>query len=52
MAEDYEDYLISRAFEMKYFLPWAESAQKKTITEENVEALKSTEYCLDHEPAP
>ena len=37
------NYLISKAYEMKYFLPWAESAQSQVINESHVEALKSTE---------
>jgi hypothetical protein len=45
------NYLISKAYEMKYFLPWAESAQAQVITEAHVDALRSTEYCSDHDPA-
>ena len=45
------NYLISKAYEMKYFLPWAESAQSQVITEDHVEALRDSGFCSDNEPS-
>ena len=45
------NYPISKAFEMKHFLPLAESAQNQTVTEAHVKSLRSTDYCMDTEPS-
>ena len=44
------NYLISKAYEMKVFLRWAESAQSNTITDSHVRALSESGFCLDNDP--
>ena len=48
--ETTRNYLISKAFEMKLFLKWAESAQAATITDEHIACLSSSGACMDHDP--
>ena len=44
------NYLVSKVFEMRELLPWAESFQHKTITDEHIRALASSSLCLDVSP--
>ena len=44
------NYFISKAYEMKVFLRWAESAQAHSITESHVAALTNTGFCADDDP--
>ena len=44
------NYLISKAYEMKVFLRWAESAQAHTITDSHVRALADSGFCSDNDP--
>ena len=44
------NYLISKAHEMKDFLPWAESFQSQVITPQHVRALADAGICSDVEP--
>ena len=44
------NYLVSKAFEMAAFLPWAESAQAHPITHEHVNALTESGYMVEVEP--
>ena len=44
------NYLVSKAFEMAMFLPWAESAQEHTITHAHVNGLSSLDVMSDADP--
>ena len=44
------NYLISKVFEMRELLPWAESFQSQTILDEHVAALAQGHLCLDSSP--
>ena len=41
------NYLISKAYEMKELLPWAESFQSHEITDDHVQALAACGLCMD-----
>ena len=44
------NYLISTAYEMKHFLPWAESFQSHFVGEHHVAVLAECGVCSDIEP--
>ena len=44
------NYPISKAHEMKEFLPWAESFQSHVITPQHVRAVAAAGICSDMEP--
>jgi hypothetical protein len=44
------NYLISRAIEMKHYLPWAEGFQSSVIIDDHVRALATSGVCSDNEP--
>ena len=44
------NYLISKVFEMRELLPWAESFQSQTILDEHIAALSQSHLCLDSSP--
>ena len=44
------NYLVSEAYELKHFLPWAESVQSRTITDVDVGQLSQSSVQFGTEP--
>ena len=45
-----QNYLMSKALEMKHYLAWAESFQSHVITDDLVRVLSTSGVCSDHDP--